>query len=624
MRYMQRHHKPLANILLENSMCFGRSDGVYAGVVDNHKGKSTSKGERIGAINAERRSLIMKKVAFLTTAIIVLAVSVVSADPDLANWLAQAQSTPGNVTADATGWTFDGTAGVPYDYGTLGGTEASVEYVFNLTDSGVSIALGSLYGWGTERNTYKLEQWNDQGIFGITLEGYYDERFPGVSSTFDVDTHVVFVNLPTGNQELYINGVSQGLDTRGGGWWTTGGAGFLGQTSWGADVCVGTIYGVASYNRALSAVEVSSLYDSYAFGGKAGLPDPGNLESQVCTSAVLSWEPGIYADKHDVYFGTDETKVTDADRNNQLGVLVGQNQDASHYPIAGALALDFDTTYYWRIDEVNAAPGYDIHKGNVWQFTTEPFVYPIDNINATASSSDPDKGPENTLSLDGDLHSTDTAAMWLSASESPGNAWIQYEFDKIYKLYEMWVWNYNGEGLNTAFGLKEVAIEYSTNGTDFTALGATDEFLAAPGADAYAHNTTVDFAGVAAQYVRITANSNWGGGMVDQYGLSEVRFFCVPVHAGTLLTPSLAGKQGEMQRGTIYISALICRLWPRALLVPTASPLTGRASHPTACHLNWAGCTTGRLTRSIWPRSLIRGKVISGALRHRNILLWTI
>ena len=67
---MQKDHKPLANILLKNSMCVGRSDGVYAGVVDNHEGKTTSKGERIGAINAERRSLIMKKVAFLTTAII--------------------------------------------------------------------------------------------------------------------------------------------------------------------------------------------------------------------------------------------------------------------------------------------------------------------------------------------------------------------------------------------------------------------------------------------------------------------------------------------------------------------------------------------------------------------------
>jgi hypothetical protein len=36
--------------------------------------------------------------------------------------------------------------------------------------------------------------------------------------------------------------------------------------------------------------------------------------------------------------------------------------------------------------------------------------------------------------------------------------------------------------------------------------------------------------GVAAQYVRLTANSNWGG-ILPQYGLSEIRFFYIPVYA---------------------------------------------------------------------------------------------
>jgi hypothetical protein len=46
----------------------------------------------------------------------------------------------------------------------------------------------------------------------------------------------------------------------------------------------------------------------------------------------------------------------------------------------------------------------------------------------------------------------------------------------------------------------------------------------------YTANTAVDLAGVAAQYVRLTVNS--GFGMMGQYGLSEVRFTYVPVHAG--------------------------------------------------------------------------------------------
>jgi len=71
--------------------------------------------------------------------------------------------------------------------------------------------------------------------------------------------------------------------------------------------------------------------------------------------------------------------------------------------------------------------------------------------------------------------------MWLS-DEEPDGAWIEYELDKVHKLHEMWVWNSNQvmEFL-FGFGLKDVTIEYSTNGTDYTTLGTTHEFARAPG-----------------------------------------------------------------------------------------------------------------------------------------------
>jgi len=61
-------------------------------------------------------------------------------------------------------------------------------------------------------------------------------------------------------------------------------------------------------------------------------------------------------------------------------------------------------------------------------------------------------------------------------------------------------------------------------------LGTTVEFAQATGTPDYEHNTTVDFGGAAAKYIRLTANSNWGG-ILPQYGLSEVRFFYIPVWA---------------------------------------------------------------------------------------------
>jgi hypothetical protein len=121
--------------------------------------------------------------------------------------------------------------------------------------------------------------------------------------------------------------------------------------------------------------------------------------------------------------------------------------------------------------------------------------------------------------------------MWLTAVGEPAPAWIQYEFDRVYELHQMSVWNHNSL-LEPAFGLgvKDATIEYSVDGANWTVLGTTHEFARGHGASGYAANTAVDLTGVAARYVKLTATSNWGG-MVPQYGLSEVRFFYVPVLA---------------------------------------------------------------------------------------------
>ncbi len=259
-------------------------------------------------------------------------------------------------------------------------------------------------------------------------------------------------------------------------------------------------------------------------------PKPDDEATDVSREVTLSWTPGEFAaptNGHKVYFGESFDDVNDA--------TGGVAQDANSY--TRPQRLDFGTTYYWRVDEVNAPPTSHIEfKGRIWQFTTEPIAYAIENITATASSThQADTTPENTINSLGldvnDLHSTEPADMWLSGSGEPGSVWIEYEFDKVYKLHEMWVWNSNGMmEFVLGFGLKDVTIEYSTNGTDYTTLGTTHEFVRAPGADGYEHNTTVDFGGAAAKYVRLTANSNWGGFM-PQYGLSEVRFFYIPVFA---------------------------------------------------------------------------------------------
>jgi hypothetical protein len=124
-----------------------------------------------------------------------------------------------------------------------------------------------------------------------------------------------------------------------------------------------------------------------------------------------------------------------------------------------------------------------------------------------------------------DGHSTNQKDMWWSLAEP--SPWIQYEFDRIYTLHEMWVWNFN-QMIESfmGFGARTVRIEYSTDGTVWTPLANVPEFAKAPGKAGYTADTIVSFAGVPAKYVKLTIEKNWSG-TVLQTGLSEVRFLCI-------------------------------------------------------------------------------------------------
>jgi len=268
-------------------------------------------------------------------------------------------------------------------------------------------------------------------------------------------------------------------------------------------------------------------------GPSASEPDPADEQTDVPRDVVLRWKPGTGAVTHDVYFGMSFDDVEQATTTADPDSVYKGNTNTNIYAVTER--LEFDQTYYWRIDAVNASN--TVNKGDLWSFTAELLAYPVENIIATASSSEEAKEAENTVNgsgLDdsGLLHGNDSVGnMWLSSGDGTQPAWIEYEFDRAYKLHEMWVWNSN-DSLESLIGLgfKEVIIEYSANGTDFATLGTTHEFAKAPGAPGYAHDITIDFGGVAAKHVRLTANTNWGG-IFNQFGLSEVRFFQIPVHA---------------------------------------------------------------------------------------------
>jgi len=94
----------------------------------------------------------------------------------------------------------------------------------------------------------------------------------------------------------------------------------------------------------------------------------------IATNEILSWRPGEFAadvNGHKVYFGTDFNDINDS--TSDYAML----SEPNFYPGT----MSFNTTYYWRIDELNDPC---IWKGDIWKFTTRSGSasnpYPANNM----------------------------------------------------------------------------------------------------------------------------------------------------------------------------------------------------------------------------------------------------
>lgn len=362
-------------------------------------------------------------------------------------------------------------------------------------------------------------------------------------------THLA-ITYSSGEKKLYINGE---LDAQGSDTMATNTAQVLrigaGATEGdGAYFFVGLIDDVAVFNHTLTDTEVRAAMAGIGGAELAANPSPEDAGIDVPRDVVLGWEAGEFAATHDVYLGMVFDDVNDASRADPMDVLVAQGQTAAAYDIEGVFA--YGQTYYWRIDEVNGAPDNTVFKGETWSFTVEPLAYPIANVTASSDvAAVSNFGAENMTNGSGlnenDEHSTASGDMWQVFPPAGDMPIIEFEFDGVYKLHEMLVWNYNAQfELLLGFGIKGATVEYSTDGVDWAVLGDV-ELAQATGFSDYMANSIVDLGGVAARYVRLTVTS--GHGTMGQYGLSEVRFLSVPVQA----------REPQPEDGAVDISAAV-------------------------------------------------------------------
>ncbi|MFA5240213.1 MAG: hypothetical protein WC476_10995 [Phycisphaerae bacterium] len=311
---------------------------------------------------------------------------------------------------------------------------------------------------------------------------------------------------------------------------------------------------IANYSEIKSDDEILDATYEYTAVCWANTPEPSHGETEVPEDVNLSWTPGIYADKHDVYLGTDYTAVKDVnDPNTPPGR--GRQDSNSYDPCE---TFDSDTTYYWRIDEVN---GPNVWKGAVWRFRTTNHNYLItEDFDLYA----------NTDELD-DLWIVDgTAVVYLETAKVRSGNLMKFE-------HQNWVPPYRAEA-----GADTLALP-SGIGTNWTADGAealvlyffdklandADEQMYVKLTDGSSHSAIVSYDDGDAYDVREPYWHEWNIALADFAGvdMNDVRHLILGVGDG------VAPSAPTYQPGIVYFDDI--RLYPPRCLEGPAGDLTG-------------------------------------------------
>jgi len=109
---------------------------------------------------------------------------------------------------------------------------------------------------------------------------------------------------------------------------------------------------------------------SFTTQGAVAALAPSNGAVDVKQTQIITWSPSVFAASHEVYFGADN----DAVKNANTGSPEYKGTRALGSETYDPGMLEWDTTYYWRIDEVNSTNPDSPWPGILWSFTTANFL----------------------------------------------------------------------------------------------------------------------------------------------------------------------------------------------------------------------------------------------------------
>jgi hypothetical protein len=103
----------------------------------------------------------------------------------------------------------------------------------------------------------------------------------------------------------------------------------------------------------------------------ATAPFPANTSADAPQTLVFHWQAGAQATRHDIYFGDDAEAVANADTATAGIYQIRQARGETTFDPG---PLEWNKTYWWRVDEVNEASADSPWAGAVWSFTTADFL----------------------------------------------------------------------------------------------------------------------------------------------------------------------------------------------------------------------------------------------------------
>jgi hypothetical protein len=107
---------------------------------------------------------------------------------------------------------------------------------------------------------------------------------------------------------------------------------------------------------------------SFTTEGAVSNPSPAKGALDATQTPVLTWTPGLGA-TYDIFFGNDASAL----EKKASGSLGSESYEPGQ--------LEWNTTYYWRVDEANSANADSPWTGPTWSFTTANFLI-IDDMEA--------------------------------------------------------------------------------------------------------------------------------------------------------------------------------------------------------------------------------------------------